>query len=309
MKRSAPGRSCAESSLLASATRDEILVTEILLDLRNRICSLSESLSDFNWGRRRKRSCLDAPPPLPPAPSRLSTSVQKKAEVEIEVRKPLVKPEAAEDEKCAGDAVRITSSPDTPLSFSPCESDEKSNRPSKKASRKRSREELFDKIEELTQRKLILLGEIENVKKYYDSLKTYNSQLKAKKKEVLKTCPGKGDCQLEVPQPFQRNALSYQPPLIEDPTVQKLQSQFGPNAARFHAIGSVNRVGPITIPLGIDLNIPAEEPSFEVDSSRPLDANVMDKRARCAEARRRRRGLIKIKAIRNACGIKLPAGR
>lgn len=138
MNQSTTTSSSRESSLLASATEDEIIVSQILLDLKN-LMSLSESLANFNWRCRRRRSCLDAAPPLPSASSWPSPSVHR-TDNEIEERRPHIKAEevVAEEEEKRG-AARTTGSPDTPLSFSPSESDEKSKHSSKKTSKKRVR--------------------------------------------------------------------------------------------------------------------------------------------------------------------------
>ncbi|KAK4434623.1 hypothetical protein Salat_0625100 [Sesamum alatum] len=315
MKQSTTTSSSKESSLLASATEDEIIVSQILLDLRN-LMSLSESLSNFNWGRKRRRSCLDAAPPLPPW---LPPPVHDG----IEERRPHIKAEEDVEEK--PDAARTTASPDTPLSFSPSESDEKSKHSSKKTSKKRSKQEYIDMIEGLTQRKDLLRGEIENVKKYYNKLKAYNSELNAIKQEVLNTYPRKKEGQMEtgggvnlgaeLTQHYRVDMVAHQQPLIQDPMAQNFHQYplFGPiGATQFYSssnsgLGSVNHVGP----LGIDLNIPAEEALLGVDPSQPSDAGreIADKRARFAEARRKRRGIIKIKSMRSACGIKLPTTR
>lgn len=125
----------SSSSLLASATPDEIIVSLILLDLK-KMMSLSESLSNFNWGRRRKRSCLEAPPPLAsasswPSPSPVNRIEEKKLHIKAA--------QAAQEAKHGGGAARTTASPDTPLSFSPSESDEKSKHSLKKSSKKKVR--------------------------------------------------------------------------------------------------------------------------------------------------------------------------
>ncbi|KAL0347497.1 UNVERIFIED_CONTAM: hypothetical protein Scaly_1765700 [Sesamum calycinum] len=143
-------------------------------------------------------------------------------------------------------------------------------------------------IEGLTQRKDLLRGEIENVKKYYNKLKAYNSELKAIKQEVLNaSCPRK-----EEEERMETGGMNLGVELTQHYRVDMW-------------LGSVNHVGP----LGIDLNIPAEE-ALGMDPSQPLDTGrvTADKRARFAEARRKRRGIIKIKNMRSAC-IKLPTSR
>ncbi|KAL0438423.1 UNVERIFIED_CONTAM: hypothetical protein Slati_2325300 [Sesamum latifolium] len=74
------------SSLLASATDDEFFVAQILLDLPSMI-GLLDSLAGFQWGRKRRRSCLVEGPSSSPAPSSRSPSFHR-TDVEIEGRKP-----------------------------------------------------------------------------------------------------------------------------------------------------------------------------------------------------------------------------
>lgn len=116
--------SSAQSSLLASATEDEIFVAQILFDLPSMI-GMVESLEGFQWGSKRRRSNLVEGPSSSPAPS------SQRTDVEIEEKKAQAK---AEEEKGAAAA---TSSPVSPLHFSPSESDEKPRHASKKSSKKR----------------------------------------------------------------------------------------------------------------------------------------------------------------------------
>ncbi|XP_075507802.1 uncharacterized protein LOC142544655 isoform X2 [Primulina tabacum] len=106
----------SNSFLFASATQDELSVSQILLGLEN-----LTPFPRFIWGCRKRRSCLDAAPSAP-----ASVPI---AEEEIEVRRSLAE-EAA--------AAAATSSPATPLSFSPSEPDGKSKRSSKKILKKRA---------------------------------------------------------------------------------------------------------------------------------------------------------------------------
>lgn len=279
----------SSSFLIASATEDEIIVSQILLDLKN-LMSLSESLSGFNWGRRRRRSCLEAPPALTSACSSLENRiVERRAQIKVE------EAEAPQDEKHGGGA-RTTASPDTPLSFSPSESDEKPKHSSKKTSKKRSREEYLDMIEGLSQRKELLTGEIENVRKYYNKLKAHNSHLKAMKQEVLDSRLNLG---IELTQHYRIDTELHHQPSTANPTANECEHYFSPIVARLQhsddRLGSASRGGP----LGFDLNLPAEE-AFGVELYRPLDVNraIADKRARFAEARRKRIGIIKTKSSR-----------
>ncbi|KAI3464832.1 hypothetical protein Pfo_021495 [Paulownia fortunei] len=302
-----------ESSLLTSATEDENFVAQVLLDLRDMI-GMRKSFPGFRWGSKKRRSRLDEGASSSRAPSSLSPSFHR-THVEIDERKPQAK--AAEEEEVAAAA-----SPVTPLSFSPSESDEKSRHAFKKSSKKRSREEYIDMIEELTQRRDLLRGEIENVTKYYNKLHAYNSELKAMKQEVLNSCLGKEEPEVEISremnlgmeltQHHQISVAPHQQPLVADHMAERFQHSLGPITAQFYyssynGLGSVNHVGPLRI---LDLNISAEE-ALGVGPSQPLDRSraLADRRARFAEARRRRRGIIKIKSMRSACGIKLPGTR
>ncbi|KAL0366029.1 UNVERIFIED_CONTAM: hypothetical protein Sradi_3493000 [Sesamum radiatum] len=204
-----------------------------------------------------------------------------------------------EEKPDAAAAPRPTASPDTPLSFSPSESDEKSKHSSKKTSKKRSKQEYIDMIEGLTQRKDLLRGVL-------------NTSCPRKEEEEQMETGGGMNLGVELTQHYRVDMVPHQQPFIQDPMAQNFHQYplFGPIATQFYSsnsgLGSVNHVGP----LGIDLNIPAEE-ALGVDPSQPLDAGrvIADKRARFAEARRKRRGRIKIKNMRSACGIKLPASR
>lgn len=77
-----------------------------------------------------------------------------------------------------------------------------------------------------------------------------------------------------------------------DRTAGIYRGSFSP--AQFHwpyngiGIGSIKQVGPIEIP---DLNVCAQE----MERDQPLDW-VGDRRARCAEARRRRKDIIRVKS-------------
>ncbi|KZV20135.1 hypothetical protein F511_00992 [Dorcoceras hygrometricum] len=301
MKRcSIPTRSKQQISLLASATEDESSVSEILLELGN-LFMLSELRTRFTWGSKKRRSGLaEASSYYPEQPTLQPASVQ--------VSKPQVKAE----EECAA---AKTSSPTTPLSFLRSESDEKSNHYSKKRSR-RSREKYNNMIEELIECGDLLRQELEKVRNYYNELRSYNAELKAMKLQVLKTCPKKEDSQMETigftnfvvdvdpTQHYRITMLTHQQPFIAEPMAQKFQHSFwsiaSPRIGSF--LKQVNQVGPDKIP---DLNLSAEE-AVDVDASQPLDVDraLADKRARFSEARRRR--IIKIKSMRNACGLKLP---
>ncbi|KAK6131278.1 hypothetical protein DH2020_034988 [Rehmannia glutinosa] len=264
-----------QSSLLGSATEDENFVAQILIDLPN-IIRKSESLLVFKWGNKKRRSRLDEG-----ASSSRAPSSYQMTDVGIEERKPRAK---AEEEVVAA------ASPVTPLSFPASESDEKSWHAFRKSSNKRSREEYMDMIEELTKRRNLLRGVL-------------NSCIRKEEPEMeIRLEMNLG---MELTQNHQFSMAPHQQPLFAD---EKFQNSLGPITAQFYSsysgLGSVHHVGPLGIP---DLNLAAGE-VFGVDPYQPLDVSrdLSDKRARFAEARRRRSGIIKIKSMRRACGIKLP---
>ncbi|GER26607.1 zinc finger FYVE domain-containing protein 26 [Striga asiatica] len=302
-----------KSHSLDSFTEDEILVAQILIDLPD-IIRDSNSRSIFKWGGRRRRSRLDGG--ARPSRAQPSPSFQR-----IEARKSKSKAAAVEEVEEEDGA---TTSPVTPLSFAPSESDEKKSRHGfRKNCTQRSKEEYLDLIEELTQRRDLLRGEIENVTKYYNRLKSYNSELKIMKKEISNSCLRKKE--LEMGKPLEmNNFLHHRPEMGKTlemnnfyhhqnsvaPYHQLLVPR-GPVTAQFYrsrdGLGTVSDVGPLGIP---DLNICAGE-DFGFDPSGPLTdiAAQANTRARFAEARRLRKGIIKIKSMRRACGIRLPVTR
>ncbi|KAL3640978.1 hypothetical protein CASFOL_015946 [Castilleja foliolosa] len=253
-------------------TDDELFVAQILLDLPDII-----RVNKFKWGFRRRRSNLYEGAP----------------------------------ETAAG-------SPVTPLTFAPSEPDDKKARHAfKKKSIKREMDEYNDSIKNLIKRRDFYRGEIENVTEYYKKLNAYNSELKAMKQEVLNSCPSKNEPEIEksigtgigftqTNYHISMGMSQHQQPLDLYPTAQKLQHSLGPITAQFYAsyngFGSFNGVGPLEIP---DLNISAGVTSG-FDPSRPLDESraLIQRRARFAEARRFRKGIMKIKSMRRDCGIK-----
>ncbi|XP_073047180.1 uncharacterized protein [Primulina eburnea] len=181
--------------------------------------------------------------------------------------------------------------------------------------KKRSRAEFINKIEELTKH-----GEwrvVENVRKQLNELKAQNSDIKPMKQEALKTRQSKEESQrdmgrflnlgIDFIQHDETIMLPHLQQFVGYQTAHKLHHPFGPIRAQMYppnnGLKSDNQVGPSGIP---DPNLSAEE-AFGVYSTQPLDVNreIADKRARFAEARRMRKGLIKIKSMRSACGIKL----
>ncbi|XP_052202755.1 uncharacterized protein LOC127808309 isoform X2 [Diospyros lotus] len=292
MKQSTSTFSPASST---SFVDEELEVCHILLSLPNLIRQFDRS--PFTWGATRRRSAVDSkssaswPPPLP-RPCHGETET----ETETEAR-PQAKVEAM--------------SPATPLSFSPSESDEKSKPPLKKISKKRTREEWLEIIDGLTQRRELLRGELNTVTSYHKRLMAENLELKAKKQELshLETIRGFSSVGMELrSQPELQSGLvvsrDHQPQIHMilhqrrfplDRTASGSQaseifrypcSQIPGFLACSSGLGMVNRVGPQGIP---DLNVAAEETCM-MDASQPLDHGraFADKRARAAQARRRR---------------------
>ncbi|XP_057794838.1 uncharacterized protein LOC131011088 isoform X1 [Salvia miltiorrhiza] len=294
-----------ESSLLTSATDDEIHVAQILLHMTTMIWAGS----GLKWGSKRRRSRSDEP-----------------------YRKTDVREERAKAE----------ASPVTPLAFLPSESDDnKSNKTCKKRvaylsyqctfvllfssylyldyqclfvsyvtiNFVQSMEAYVDMIEELSQQRDLLRGEIESVTNYYNKLINHNSQLKAMKQEALNSWPRKEEPKLEsrnlameITSKNEEMSSSECEPLVEDQMAEIFRrSYFGPISAQsYNGLKSTNHMDPTGIP---DLNVSAEE------ISPPLDLNG-DRRARFAEARRRRMDIIRVKSMRAAASVfKFPRNR
>ncbi|KAL5557880.1 hypothetical protein UlMin_034091 [Ulmus minor] len=163
-----------QSSASMEFTEDDFEVCGILVELSNRILENETfSVQVNDWGLKRKRSAVrnkfssSSPPPLmrlsnPPAPS------------------PSPEPEPEpEPKRIKGEA----SSPATPLSFSPSESDEKS-KPSKRKVQKRNLEEQQENVRKCTEHRDLIEREVENVKNYYLKLMAENLRLKERKIEL-----------------------------------------------------------------------------------------------------------------------------
>ncbi|CAK7346189.1 unnamed protein product [Dovyalis caffra] len=168
----------------------EIEVAEILLDFP-RLIPLSNYGSGlpFTWGGKRRRSAEanlgprravhSLPTSLSPSPSpilygpvgpAITTSPATAAASEPE-RPITVKAEPA-------------TSPATPLSFPPSESDERPKRLKRRVSTKKRKENLLKIISQITESNELLRGEIQKVTQYYEQLKATNSLWKARKQEL-----------------------------------------------------------------------------------------------------------------------------
>lgn len=275
---------------------DELLVAEVLVSLSDTILKAEASRvsrSQPCWGVRKKRSAIfaaqsDGGEPLPTAAleergAAAAAAAPAKAEVD---------------------------SPATPLSFPRSESDEKLN-PSKGTSRKRKREELLQTLKDCTERRDFLRGEIEAVRLHYDSLKSFNSELK----ELLvrheigtppqqqlgishhttansnNTASLNPTLTLEIGQPDAVHQTSFPVPHDQQPSVSDgAASQ--PHHSEVKMAPSPASASPHP-PYVLDLNVAAWE-SGDVDAPHSLDLSlciIADERARAAEARKRRREL------------------
>ncbi|XP_009608200.1 uncharacterized protein [Nicotiana tomentosiformis] len=283
--------------LLNTYNEDEIQVANILLDLPNLFTqkqSPSHLSYSFSWGTKKRRSNRNGTD----FSSRVNSSSIQGSSNEIETTK--IKAEVT--------------SPATPLSFSPSESDDKSKHSSRKILKRKTREELMDMINQLSQCRESLKGEVENVRNFYNSQKAYNLKLKAMKEQVTRMLniqgPGvnlgqicnKPEMELNRQQPFVVDQISlgsetfhrFQYPLGQ---LQQAQPIFSPN----NGLGFVNHLGlgPIGIP---DLNVTVDEPiPFD------LDRINVERKAQFAAARRRR--INKRIEIRNASGFIRPQRR
>ncbi|TKY75251.1 hypothetical protein E2542_SST04018 [Spatholobus suberectus] len=208
------------------------------------------------------------------------------------------------------------SSPATPFSFSPSESDDNPTTLLRRnVSLKRKREHYLKIIQDLTKDNDLLCGEIKNVQCYFDKLKDYNLKLKARKQE-LSDGPSQGDLVHKQPQlqlQMQFPGMAHNPPLILNQTAGPAQIRDGEGAALQacgHAATSLgvpsfsNDVGPSGIP---DLNLPLDE-SMTTEFCEALDVNVSVanknlSRAMAAQARQNR---LHIYRFKNPIGISKP---
>ncbi|BAT77685.1 hypothetical protein LR48_Vigan09g032100 [Vigna angularis] len=192
------------------------------------------------------------------------------------------------------------SSPATPLSFSPSESDENPTSLFRRnVSLKRKREHCLKIIQDLSKDNDLLSGEIKNVNCYFDKLKDYNLKLKAKKQELTHG-PRQGVVVHKQPQQQpQFPGVAHHPPLISN------QSACGvATTSSGVPSSSSNDVGPIGIP---DLNLPLEE-SMTMEFCEPLDmsVNVANRNLSRAMAAQARQNRLHIYRFKNSIGISKP---
>ncbi|KAE9586713.1 hypothetical protein Lal_00004409 [Lupinus albus] len=254
-------------------TPSENEVVQILLDFRNITLSNLESgfIFPLTWGRKRLRSAISDTPSSsssPPPP--------RKAEA---------------------------SSPATPLSFSPSESEDKPTLLRKNVSLKRKKDHYLKTIEEFTKDNGLLHVEVMNVKCHFEKLKGFNLKLKARKQEL--TLP-KQPYQLEIPTMVHPSPLILNQPQIGDTTenitidqfnvLQKTKSFGIRSSSSSNGLGNSNNImGPIGIP---DLNLlPIDEPIMGVECG---NVSVSDKNlSRVIEAAQARQKRIQICKFKN----------
>ncbi|KDP36919.1 hypothetical protein JCGZ_08210 [Jatropha curcas] len=161
---------------------DEIEVAAILLELPALIVESDSALRlPLSWGAKRRRSANEPSflhgvrLPSPSVPSIHGSGSGGGSGVLVSC--------AFESEK---PAVKVgTSSPATPLSFSPSESDEKRKRLKRKASVKKTKEHWLEVIEKYTKSNESLAKDIAQMKCYYEKMKENNLLLQARKQEVF----------------------------------------------------------------------------------------------------------------------------
>ncbi|XAR61653.1 hypothetical protein NMG60_11016132 [Bertholletia excelsa] len=277
------------TSAIASLTDEEAEVCAILLDLRNRI-SESETRHGFGlqWGAKRRRSGAGLNPP----PTRrlcTSTAPHGKSQGETKTRpRPEFKTEST--------------SPTTPLSFSPSETDDKTEQ----YSRNRTREEWLEIMEDLVQERELIRRNIETMTSYCKTLRAANLELKALKKE-LSSRPA-------IPHSGIRRSLNFvkeisierqgrpQVPYVghQQPCILAQTAKMDFCSSFPFGLGKVEHTPPRGFP---DLNLNLEEALLN-DPLPPSDhfRALADQRARAADARRRR--LIKIREKNGLTAVK-----
>ncbi|GAA0159025.1 hypothetical protein LIER_38775 [Lithospermum erythrorhizon] len=238
----------------------ELEVCDILVDLKNIFCqSIHNYCSIFpNWGIKKKRSIILC------GPVASSSSPLQYHHFDV----PTIEAEFQNKNKVE-DKVEA-SSPATPLSFSPGESDEKP----KHSSKKRGREEWMGIIQELTQSGEILKREVERVRNYFNQLQAHNTELKAwkqeillKKEEEIKNLSSRNNGIINYGQHFGITTHQQQYFLVNQYHHQ--YGQLFPSSTTALPPSSSLRqpIGPRGIP---DLNLSAEE-AFGLDTLQPLD--------------------------------------
>ncbi|XP_049363020.1 uncharacterized protein LOC125827736 [Solanum verrucosum] len=289
MKNSKQNELC---DLFHNPSKDEIEVVEILLDLENLV--RERQYCSVIWGSKKRRSNRRIDSSSSPVVNS-SSSIQGSSKIDENEIEPKIKAEVT--------------SPATPLSFSPSESDEKSKHSSRKNYKRKTREELVDKIKQLSQCRESLTGEVENVRNYYNNQKAYNLKLKAMKEEVTRMVNFQGGG-VNLGQLYSNPGIepNRQQPFIMDQVASRseafhrFQYPLGQLQQAQHLYSNGLGPGPMGLP---DLNVTVDE-AFALD---PFDIDRMnvERKAQYAEARRKRR--IKRIEIKNSSGFIRPPRR
>ncbi|XP_065847017.1 uncharacterized protein [Euphorbia lathyris] len=177
---------------------DEIEVASILLELPSLIASRNRlPLSWPAWGTKRKRSAEEF---SLLRRVRSSNSPQSSCQEIIALDVPVVQPEKP--------AAKVkASSPATPLSFSPSESDGKPKRLKRKLSVKKKKEELLEITKECTITNESLRKEVEQSREYLMRLQSQNFNLKARKQELAQGSKKEKDNDAQVAVEVRSNKL------------------------------------------------------------------------------------------------------
>ncbi|XP_022772650.1 uncharacterized protein LOC111315297 [Durio zibethinus] len=308
-----------EQSCDSRVTGDEIEVANILLELPHLIFeSESHPRFSFTWGAKRKRSTATSSPALKlspsPAPSLPSNIIGSSSETEAPMEKVL------------------TSSPASPLSFAPSESDEKPLPSKKKASvnsLKNKKEQLLEMMKDFTRHNELMKKDIENKKRFLDQQKAENMELKAKKQKLTKSLRIAEEPRLETSKSLnveiplthisvetENSAVQdyhhqqristrvYQQPFIMDQTVYKSemnkdsQYPFGRTISWLPSNnGGLSKLHDNVCPL--DLNVSAEE-ALCFSSVKSIDLDTATK-ARAAQGRLKRMQICRSKNDNAAC--------
>ncbi|KAK7351756.1 hypothetical protein VNO77_11430 [Canavalia gladiata] len=202
-----------------------------------------------------------------------------------------------------------SSSPATPFSFSPSDSDHTRFTPN--LSLKTKKEHYLNIIQQLTKDNDLLSREMKNVRCYFDKLKDFNLKLKSRKEELSRG-PNQGHLVRKQPQ-LQFPSMAHHTPLMVNRTAwTPLIGDGGAREACGQATTSLgvpsfcggelglgkadinNDVGPIGIP---DLNVPLEESMGGEEWCEALDVSVSvaNSRAVAAQARQNRLHIYRLK--------------
>ncbi|XVE56170.1 hypothetical protein DITRI_Ditri03aG0216100 [Diplodiscus trichospermus] len=305
-----------EQSWDIPVTAEEIEVVNIMLELGLLILKFDSRLCfSHTWGAKRKRSTASKQevaatslPALKLSPSPSPTSLPS-----------TVVASTSETEAPMGKA--LTSSPATPLSFSPSEYDEKPLPSKKKAyvnSLKKKKEQLLEMMAYFTRRNELLQKNIDNKRQFLYQQKAENLELKQKlsqsiskaeesRLETIKTQLNQISMETENattsqgPHPHQQqqqriSSRVFQQPLIMDQMVCKSnmnnnsQYPYAPMVSWLPSnTGGLSKVHDKVGPHGLlDLNLSAEE-AFGFSSSTSTDLETETRARAAAQARRFRR--------------------